>query len=1527
MIKMKNLTALLLLSLLTTLSGVSQITHSCPSDILNDSLLNNNTEFSRSFYYMERVLGMNSNLHPSQRTNDVYTIPVVVHVIHNGEAYGTGTNITNEQIYSAIEALNQDYRRMAGTNGFGNGVDVGVEFCLASRNPSGQPTNGIVRVNGSSVANYATMGIEASAGSGAVEENVKALSTWPRASYLNIWVVNEIENNDGGSGIQGYAYFPVNSPIDGIVVLYNAFGTVGNLKSYTNMNRTLTHEVGHYLGLYHTFNSTTSCTGETNCTTQGDRVCDTPPTIQAGSCSSPACSGTQQVQNYMDYTSQTCQDMFTDGQKLRMRTTLESQRTSILTSMGCMPVYQNDIGVTAIISPTGTSCAGGISPQVTLSNYGSNTLSTAQIQYNVDGVGTSTFNWSGSLASGASINVTLPSINPAAGAHTFYAWSASPNNGTDENAANNQSTGTFSVTSGAAAQLDVVLDYYGTETTWNITDANDAILMSGGPYVNGQQGLHNITPVCLAVGCYTLTMNDLYGDGQGFTSGSFSLTAANGSVLASGAGNWGDTSANDFCIVATTPQGQAPVASFTIQDNTICRNVQNDYTSTSTQSPTSYSWVFEGGSPATSTQQNPQNVTYAAAGTYDVTLTATNAFGTHTYVCTNCVTVYADPAVTLTSTNPGCGNQSNGAISSSVSGTGPYTYSWNNGSTSANLTAITAGSYTVNVTSAQGCAAQASATLTSAPAIAITGTVTNVLCSNAANGSITTSVTGGTGNKTYSWSNGSTTANISNLASGSYTVNVSDASGCAASGSFTVTAPSAITVTGNVTNVSCAGGNNGSIAVSAAGGTGNKTFTWSNGLTGNTLSNQPAGTYTVTATDANGCSASQAFTITAPTAVSISGTATNADCFGSNDGSISVQANGGNGALTISWSNGMTGSQINNLAPGNYSATAINAAGCNASASFTIAQPTEMAINLSDFDIACSNQVGSAFVNPTGGTAPYSASWSNSVSGTQNNNLNAGNYNVSVTDSHGCVATQSFVITQTENLSIELIAQNPTCFGINNGAVNALVQGGNGNYTFEWSNGSSASSISGLGAGQYSLTVTDGEGCNGTVATIVEQPAQMIATIDANDATCFGLNNGWANANIQGGTAPYSFSWSNGSNAELADNLSTGIVSVNVTDANGCIATATAEVEQPDMLTANVLITNQESCVGNDGSAEIMVTGGIPAYTILWSNGNEGAELNNAGAGLYEVLVSDANGCTIYTTAEIANNCVQTIPTTQLTTQFCNASELGLDAVVACEIVTGADQYMWRVTTTTGTILFNAYTPNNELNVGTVTGIDFSSTYIIGIKARVNGNWGSFGSSCSVTTESITLPVAGIQASDCGTTINGWDQSIHADEINDAVNYEWQIIGNGNTMNATTIEAAIAIDQSLDLIQGETYEIRVRCELSNGMFTDWSTYCSFTMGTVLPVNENSGSVFQFNLYPNPNNGSSVQIDWNDAANSDNNLTVTITDAAGKLISREVIDGGVAGKHTINFDNQLTAGFYMVTVETTTQRIEKKLLVN
>jgi PKD repeat protein len=1414
--------------------------------------MNHNIEFSRSFYYMEHVLGLNRSLHPSQRTDEVYTIPVVVHVIHNGEAYGSGTNITDEQIFSAIAALNEDFRRMAGTNGFGNGVDVGVEFCLAARNPSGQPTNGIVRVNGSSVANYSTMGIEASSGSGAVEESVKALSTWPRASYMNIWIVNEIENNDGGSGIQGYAYFPVNSPIDGIVLLYNAFGTVGNLKSYTNMNRTLTHEVGHYLGLYHTFNSTSSCTGETNCTTQGDRVCDTPPTIQAGSCSSPACSGTQQVENYMDYTSQTCQDMFTDGQKLRMRTTLETQRTSIMTSMGCMPVYQNDIGVTAVINPTGTNCAGGITPQVTLANFGGISLTSAIIQYNVDGVGTSSYNWSGTLAPGSSTTITLPSINPGAGSHTFYAWASSPNGSSDENAGNNQSTGAFAVTAGAAAELDVILDYYGTETSWIISDVNNTILMSGGPYVNGQQGLHNITPVCLAEGCYTLTMNDLFGDGQGFTNGSFVLTAADGSVLAQGAGNWGDQSINEFCIEATIPQGEAPVASFTVQDNSICRNIPIDFTSTSTQSPTTYSWIFEGGAPATSTQQNPQNISYATAGTFDVTLTVANTFGTNTFTCSNCVTVSADPVVTLTGINPGCNSQATGSITSSVSGTGPYTYSWSNGATTANLTNIAAGNYSVTATSSQGCAGTASTTLSNPVAMVISATTQNATCSGSSNGSIALSVTGGTGNKTYVWNNGSSGANLNNVGAGTYSVTVTDAAGCTAIGSYSITAPSAITISGSATPVSCFGGNNGSIAVSASGGTGNKTFTWNNGATGANLYNLAAGSYSVTATDANGCSSL---------------------------------------------------------------------------ASFTVSGPSALTVNLLDFDIACNDPSGSASVSPNGGVSPYAVSWSNGTTGNTISNLNAGSYSVTVTDNNGCSANASFQITQSASLSVFLSSANITCNGAGDGQITASVSGGDMNYSYSWSNGSTTSSVDNLSAGSYSLTVTDGAGCSGTASSVIIEPSTLTVTIDASDITCNGQNNGSALALVQGGIAPYQYNWNNGGSDELAEELGAGNISVVVTDANGCEVQAQNTIEQPSILVANVIITGTETCAGNDGSAEVMIDGGIPAYSILWSNGSNSNQLINVAAGIYQVAVTDANGCTIQATAEIGYECEAIIPATQLTQQFCNTSDFGMTGTMACEPVEGAEQYMWRVSTTTGTILIDEFTTDVYFAVSSVPGLQYNSTYVIGIKAKVNGNWGPFGDYCSVTTENIDLPVTGIFESDCGSVITSWGETIEAVSIEGALSYEWHITGNNYDWTAFTTIPTLAVTNDLQLVAGENYQISVRCAFGDALVTNWSEACPFSVALELPVAEPASTEFRFNLYPNPNQGNNLNIEWGSQVSEEGNFKITIRDAAGKQVLAEAIQKNGNSKIQIGFTTPLSSGFYVVEIQDGLNRMEKKLIVN
>lgn len=248
----------------------------------------------------------------SHDTN-IKVIPVVVHVIHDG---GTN-NISDAQIQSQITVLNEDYRRMLGTNGYGTGVDTEIEFCLAKKDPLGKCTNGIVRIK-SPLANHQTY----------QRSMLKQLSFWDNTRYLNIYVVKNINN---GSGTAGYASFPGGpADEDGIVVRHDYFGKTGTAAA--TLGRTTTHEVGHWLGLYHTFNE--GC-GVDECT-DGDYVCDTPPAANPNfgcptinSCSNDVPNVNDQIQNYMDYSNDNCKSLFTAGQKQRMRASLLSFRNDI----------------------------------------------------------------------------------------------------------------------------------------------------------------------------------------------------------------------------------------------------------------------------------------------------------------------------------------------------------------------------------------------------------------------------------------------------------------------------------------------------------------------------------------------------------------------------------------------------------------------------------------------------------------------------------------------------------------------------------------------------------------------------------------------------------------------------------------------------------------------------------------------------------------------------------------------------------------------------------------------------------------------------------------------------------------------------------------------------------------------------------------------------------------------------------------------------------------------------------------------
>ncbi len=270
---------------------------------------------------------------PQRSSDSIKTIPVVVHVIH----LGGSENISDAQIQSQIDVLNEDFRKMAGTNGDGGGVDTEIEFCLAKKTPDGKCTNGIVRIN-SLLSNHLTY----------QRSQLKELSYWDNTRYLNMYVVKTI---NGTSGILGYSSFPGGPPDeDGIVVRHNYFGRIGTAS--TSLGRTTTHEIGHWFGLYHTFNN--GC--GTDVCLDGDYVCDTPPVSapnygcpsSVNSCSNDSPDIPDQVDNYLDYSNDNCKSMFTTGQKIRMHATLNSLRFDIwqqwnIDSTGCDSGYVSPV--------------------------------------------------------------------------------------------------------------------------------------------------------------------------------------------------------------------------------------------------------------------------------------------------------------------------------------------------------------------------------------------------------------------------------------------------------------------------------------------------------------------------------------------------------------------------------------------------------------------------------------------------------------------------------------------------------------------------------------------------------------------------------------------------------------------------------------------------------------------------------------------------------------------------------------------------------------------------------------------------------------------------------------------------------------------------------------------------------------------------------------------------------------------------------------------------------------------------------
>ncbi len=670
-------------------------------------------------------------------------------------------------------------------------------------------------------------------------------------------------------------------------------------------------------------------------------------------------------------------------------------------------------------------------------------------------------------------------------------------------------------------------------------------------------------------------------------------------------------------VTVTQPAPLSPSATIT---NVLCYGENNGAINLNvTGGTTSYSFNWGGGITS-------QNRTSLTAGTYSVTVTDANLC-----TVTSSANVSEPPSLIATPsvTNVSCNGGNNGAINLNVTGgTTSYSFNWGGGITSQNRTSLTSGNYSATITDANLCTTTSSAIISEPDSIEVLPTVTNIDCYGGNTGAILLSVTGGAPPYTFNWGGSITSQNRSSLVAGIYTVTVTDANLCTLVTSATITEQTAINLSANTVHTTC-GLSNGNVSVNPSGGNPGYSYLWNNGETTPSLSNISAGNYFVTVTDNTNCSTITSVLVSSSSALNVSASTVDVNCYGGSDGSASVLVNNGTFPIAYIWAGGETASSLLNVGAGTYNVTVTDANDCTASVLLNIYEPFELTFSITPIHADCNLNNGSATTNVSGGTAGYMYLWSTNETSADIDNLAPGMYSVTVSDSHNCTAESFVSIINASSLVAEAVTENVSCFGFTDGAASINIVSGTAPFTYLWSNGQTASSHTNLDAGVYLVTITDGSNCQSFDTIVIAQPAVISVFFTINNVSCFGANNGSASVSATGGTPNYVFYWSNSQNGTSIANLNSGSYSVTVNDANNCSSELSFTVAQPTEIIISETISDISCFNGTDGTASLSVTGGEPLYSYEWCNGSNSATASNLTAGNCSVTVTDQAGCTV----------------------------------------------------------------------------------------------------------------------------------------------------------------------------------------------------------------------------------------------------------------------------------------------------------
>lgn len=677
-------------------------------------------------------------------------------------------------------------------------------------------------------------------------------------------------------------------------------------------------------------------------------------------------------------------------------------------------------------------------------------------------------------------------------------------------------------------------------------------------------------------------------------------------------------------------------------DTSLCigSSAQLHANASGTGTPYTYSWTPSTGLSCTNCA-NPNTNTTINRTYY---LTVTNSDGCIKQDTVN-VTV-SNLSLSVTKQNISCFGSANGNMSVIASGgISPYTYLWNTTpvQTASTATGLNTGTYSVTVTDNIGCTKIASDTITQPTVLTITkGTTVHVSCFGGTNGSASIIASGGTQPYTYNWNTipARTTASITGVSAGTYTVTVTDSKGCTAFDTIVITQPSLLVSATSKTDATCYNTSNGTASVTTAGGTTPYSYTWNTTpvQSTTTVSDLYRGTYIVTTTDAKGCSDIDTVTINQPSQLTIADSQRNLKCYGDNNGLSVVTPSGGTPPYNYSWNTSpvQTTAIATNLVAGIYIATITDNKGCITKDTVTITQPNKLTSSISKTDISCyGGNNGTAMVNISGGTAPYTYRWNTSPMQTTPYayNLSIGSYIVTITDTNSCFIYDTVIINQPTALALSKSKTEVSCFGGNNGTATISVTGGTSPYSYSWNTlpAQTTPIATGLTAGVYYVSVADNNGCIKTDSVIITEPTPLMSSTSHTNTSCYNGNNGTATVIAVGGTPPYSYSWN--TNPVQTSNTATGLSAnqyiVTITDNHGCIRNDTVIISQPSPVTTSLTKSDVNCYSGTNGTATIVASGGVQPYSYYWNTNPVQTSATAIGltAGNYVVTTTDGNGC------------------------------------------------------------------------------------------------------------------------------------------------------------------------------------------------------------------------------------------------------------------------------------------------------------